>query len=113
MPLTFPKSERISSPLEVALLAKTGKWEVASVLKACYKPVEEGTGRMAVAVPKKLFKRAVKRNLLKRRIREAYRHLKGENPSVDMLLIYTSNEIASYSVIFENVETLIQKIGKR
>jgi ribonuclease P protein component len=34
---------------------------------------ERGPHPVAVSVPKRLFKRAVDRNLLKRRIREAYR----------------------------------------
>jgi ribonuclease P protein component len=40
--------------------------------------VEKGAhpARMTVSVPKKIFRRAVDRNLLKRRIREAYRKIK-------------------------------------
>ena len=34
---------------------------------------EAGAGDFGVSVPKRLFKRAVKRNLLKRRVREAWR----------------------------------------
>lgn len=44
-------------------------------LRLIFRLVEQGSCRatMAVSVPKRLFKRAVDRNLLKRRVREAYR----------------------------------------
>lgn len=110
MALTFPKSEKIASALEIAELTKTGKWMGADVLKMCFRKVAPGEGRMAVSVPKKLFKRAVKRNLLKRRIREAYRHLKGETPSADILFVYSNAEVAPYEVIYAQMEHLLKKI---
>lgn len=112
-PKTFPKAEKIASPLQVAQLSKTGRWTSGRVLKACWKKVEPGCGRMAVAVPKRLFKRAVMRNLLKRRIREAYRLLKGEAPSADILFVYTSGVAASFDEIREDVMLLLDKIGKQ
>ena len=42
----------------------------------CLKGTGNEENRIMVSVPKKLFKRAVKRNLLKRRIRESYRKQK-------------------------------------
>ncbi len=67
-----------------------------------------------VSVPKRLFKRAVKRNLLKRRLREAYRLQKGllPTPGHDILFVYNSSGIVDFSVIFEEVAELLQKIGK-
>ena len=52
----------------------------------------EGCHRILVSVPKKLFKRAVKRNLLKRRIRESWRKLKHQMycSGSDILFIYSS-----------------------
>ena len=53
------------------LLAK-GRHGKVTGLRYCFRPdsgAEEN--RIMVSVPKKMFKRAVKRNLLKRRIRES------------------------------------------
>ena len=52
-----------------------------------------------ISVPKKIFKRAVKRNLVRRRTREALRHIKKECPDFagkDILMVYTANEILEY-----------------
>jgi ribonuclease P protein component len=62
---------------------------------------------MAVSVPKRLFKRAVDRNLLKRRIREAYRLNKKElyglveqkNLTLHLLIQYQHKEIADFRSI--------------
>ncbi len=74
----------------------------------------EGEGEIAISVPKRSFKRAVKRNLLRRRIREACRLHIGECPGAekfDMLIIYLSKEIEEYKVIESNVAALLKKIG--
>ena len=62
---------------------------------------------MAVSVPKRLFKRAVDRNLLKRRIREAYRLQKPElfnslgeaGIRCRMVIQFRGREIESYQTI--------------
>lgn len=54
---------------------------MAFPLRVVYLPVEEKMAApvaMMVSVPKKKFKRAVKRNLIKRQVREAYRVRKYE-----------------------------------
>ena len=67
--------------------------------------------RIVVSVPKRLFKRAVKRNLLKRRIREAYRRQKGLiSAPVDILFIYTAPEVLPYEVIYADMTAILQKI---
>ena len=67
-----------------------------------------------VSVPKKMFKRAVKRNLLKRRIRESWRKQKAclNSSSTDILFIYPTKEILTYEQIYTAVGQLIEKINK-
>ena len=58
--------------------------------------------RFAVSVPKKSFKRAVKRNLLKRRIREAIRLNRQSLPEgfcADFLFFYRVGEVLEYADI--------------
>ncbi|MEJ7692584.1 ribonuclease P protein component [Daejeonella sp.] len=80
------------------------------------KPVQ-----VLISVPKKKFKRAVDRNLLKRRIREIYRLQKSEHlypflteHSVTMILgiNYIGNEIGEYSFMEKKLNAAILKLKK-
>ncbi len=68
----------------------------------------ERPGRILISVPKRFFKRAVKRNLLKRRIREAYRVRK--IAGVDILFQYNSAEIADFAVISAEVAAILERV---
>jgi ribonuclease P protein component len=67
---------------------------------------------MAVSVPKRLFKRAVDRNLLKRRIREAYRLNKAalyalmaqdKSRSLHLVVQYQHRDIKAFQNIQEGL----------
>ena len=74
---SFPKSEKLCGKADIAALMEHGRRGGAGCLRYCCRVTplekEEDEVRIVVAVPKKHFKRAVKRNVLKRRIREAFR----------------------------------------
>lgn len=70
---TLHKGQRLKSELSIQSLFSKGKTFVAYPFRVCYAPSSDGQTKIMVSVPKRLFKRAVKRNLLKRRMREAYR----------------------------------------
>lgn len=68
-----------------------------------------------VSVPKKLFKRAVKRNMLKRRLRESYRKQKHDliqQSGIDLLITYSTKDILSYEDIYNAVGQIIAKVNK-
>ena len=68
-----------------------------------------------ISVPKKIFKRAVKRNLVRRRTREALRHIKKECPDFagkDILMVYTANEILEYGKIAESLSNALAKVAQ-
>ena len=115
---TLPKSERVSGKTSVSALMSRGRWGFARGLKYCYlvNEGEEGVpvaNRVMVSVPKRLFKRAVKRNLLKRRLREAYRTQKDILPpsGIDLLLLYNTEEVMDSRMVQEQVEAILRKIG--
>ena len=75
---TLPKEERLSCRKDISDLLAHGTFcDAPGQLRFCYrKGTGSGLNRIMVSVPKKHFRRAVKRNLLKRRIRESYRKQK-------------------------------------
>ena len=96
---TLPKRERLCGRMRISELLKKGRYGNVSCLRFCYIKGGE-TSRIVVSVPKKFFHRAVKRNLLKRRIRESYRLQKELLPEgTDVMFIYVSREILPFSTI--------------
>lgn len=115
MDAALPKSERLCGLKAVGELFQTGKSASAGCLRCKYLLREDGeASRIVVSVPKRSFKRAVKRNLLKRRIRESYRRQKALlGPGVDILFIYTSAEVLPYEVIYADMATLLHTVSAR
>jgi ribonuclease P protein component len=73
---TFRKKERISRQKEIDALFEKGTSFIAYPLRVVYveqQPVSGAEAAVLVGVSKKKFKRAVRRNRVKRLIREAYR----------------------------------------
>ena len=82
-------------------------------------PVEEdmAAASILISVPKKRFKRAVKRNLVKRQVREAYRKnkhllldaLASRNKRLIIAFIWLDNHIHSSAEVEEKVKKLLWK----
>lgn len=74
---------------------------------------------MAVSVPKRIFKKAVDRNLLKRRIREAYRLNKpglyelamNRGVKIHMVIQYHEQDISDYSAIEKGLHKGLMKLA--
>ena len=112
---TFSKAERLSGKTALARLLDGGRWGATAHLKYCFKANTEEINRLLVSVPKKLFKRAVRRNLLKRRLRESYRLQKEllNRAGVDFMLVYNSPEVLSFDVLREEVAEVLAKISSK
>ena len=74
---TFPKQKRLCGQMRIAALYKEGKRFTAWPLRVTYQVISGQpsavSNQVLVWAPKSLFKRAVKRNHLRRLMREAYR----------------------------------------
>lgn len=115
MPQTLPKKERLSGKTAVSELLKKGRWGYTADIKYCWLRREDaGENRVMVSVPKRNFKRAVKRNLLKRRLRESYRTRKEllEGRPVDIMFFYNSKEIADSVTIASEVEEILRTLSE-
>jgi len=118
----FPKSERLNSKKKIEELFSRGQQFSVYPLKIIYLQKEQeeplSSNQVLFAVPKKRFKRAVDRNLLKRRIREAYRLNKDlltrRGPEFYLLIgyIYIGREIDKYQVIEKKLKLSLLRLNK-
>ena len=110
---TLPRGERLRGQKAVDRLLKGGRYGTAGCIRYCFLPSEVGSAsRIMVSVPKRSFKRAVKRNLIKRRMRECYRLRKELLPHpFDILFIYTAAEVLPSSTIGEAIEAVLLRLA--
>ena len=112
---SLPKAERLSGRTAVSDLFSKGNWGGYGALRYCFRKGNgQDVNRIMVSVPKKFFRRAVKRNLLKRRIRESYRRQKSLVPSsagIDIAFFYNTKDLLDYRTIYETVGTILKKLG--
>ena len=124
---TFNKNERLcSKKLIERLFAGGNKSFPTFPLRVVYMPLssEENIADISIliSVPKKRFKHAVKRNLVKRQIREAYRQnkyilldvLKAKETNFKIILafIWLDNKIYSTKLVENKVKKLLTHIAE-
>lgn len=120
--LSLSKSDRLCSEKLITGLFTGGKGHFRYPLRLVYRKVDTtyitNQAQVAFSVPKKRFKRAVKRNLLKRRMREAYRLQKADfygrleaiNSKVIFMFVYASSDVLSYSTISKSMNQLLDEM---
>ena len=115
MAATLSKSERLCGKKAIAELMEHGKGGVAGCLRYKFlKTGEADVSRILVSVPKRYFKRAVKRNLLKRRIRESYRLQKEILPvPVDIAFLYQDRAVLPFSDIYTAMTPVLSAVAAK
>ena len=113
----YAKNEKLKSKKDIDLLFSKGKTINAFPLRVIFASKTDSTGipiNMGVTVSKKNIKLAVQRNLIKRRIREAYRlnnsELKKTNSELNIMFIYTSKQILPYKEIEDKIKVLLTRL---
>ena len=121
---TFKKSERLKLTKKIDELFANGRWLRGNNIRLIYLETDDNLSspsQVLFSVPKKIFRRAVKRNLLKRRMREAFRLNKNPfysevstlNKKVYLGFIYSSSEEVEYSVINKEIRSLLAQVQSR
>ena len=116
---TFRKEERLSKDKHIQELFDKGSSFYLFPFKVFFRPHPEQEApvhQVLITVSSKNFKRAVDRNLLKRRIREAYRlHKAMLPPSTSKLIIaivYAHKEILLYDELKRKLVPVLQRIAQ-
>ena len=109
----FPKNEKLCGQLRIKQLYAGGKRFVVWPLRITYLPSVDDTTEVLVWAPKSLFKHAVDRNRLRRRMREAYRlqkHLLGDR-HYQIAVNYMDRRQQDYAVIEKAMRKALKKLG--
>lgn len=118
---TFSKPERLCSLKTINTLFEDGNVFYTPLFKVVWKINPEPLlfpAQAAFSVSKKGFRLAVVRNLIKRRMREAYRknkhslyrHLSEKNLSISIFIILRVNSIPDYLAIERSILEVISKL---
>lgn len=107
---SFPKSAKLCGEMRVAELRKHGHHLMAWPMRVTYLEAEEK--KVLIWAPKRLFKRAVMRNRLRRLMREAYRLHQGELAvPMHVAFDYIDTEIQPFTVIEKGMVKAIMKLN--
>jgi len=125
-PFSLSKNERLKSKKNIDTLFLNGKAFFVFPYSVKYLIFDELMNpeealKLVASVPKRKFKRANKRNTIRRRLKESYRINKVElkqllinkNKSMHLLVTYNANEEIPYQEMNENMKKVLQILGEK
>ena len=118
---TFTKDERLRKKILITKLFQEGSSFFVYPFRVSWLPsIVPGASpvQVLVSVPKQVIRKAVNRNKIKRRMREAYRKnkfilyefLEPNQGTLILALTYTSKEILPYDLLQEKIIVLLQRL---
>lgn len=114
-PHSLSKEERLCSRKALEELFAGGRQSFSAYpIRAVFMPNGLDVVRVMVSVSKRYFKRAVKRNRIKRQLREAYRLQKDLlvplPGGLDIAFLWTSGEMLPTDKVFQKMHNVLQRV---
>jgi len=117
----FPKNQKLCNDKSIERLFENGKYLTENPFRIIYNSYnnnEDVFVKVLIVVPKKRVRLASDRNLIKRRVKEAYRlqkselekYLKSKNHQLNLAIIYQKYEILDYKLIEEKIKLLLNRL---
>ena len=92
-PLAFPPAARLRNPADFVALRREGKRFSTRCFQIQYRLTEHDGARLGMAVSRRVSKRAVVRNRIRRLIRESFRLRRDGLPACDVLAIASGSAL--------------------
>jgi ribonuclease P protein component len=119
----FPKKQKLCSETIIKVMFSNGKSFKTSAVRLVWKEdnnEDEVTIKSIIAVPKKKVRLAVKRNVISRRMKEAYRLHKIELENIlndkklqlSIAMIYQKDKILPYETVEEEIKLILERLIK-
>ena len=118
--LTFKKNEHLCSYSKINALFNKGLQFTVFPFKVVWMISEKEQSSMAevaITVPKRIHKKAVTRNLIRRRSKEAYRLNKSQlynfltekNIKIEFMIIYLDSNILSFDILNNKIKLIFER----
>jgi len=119
----FPKKQKLCSETVIQEMFSSGKSFKTSAFRLVWKVFnneDEVIIKSIIVVPKKKIRLAVKRNIVRRRMKEAYRlHkimleniLKDNDLQLSIAMIYQKENILPYKTMEEEIKLILERLSK-
>ena len=119
----FPKKQKLCSETVIQEMFYNGKSFKTSAVRLVWKVSnneDEVTIKSIIVVPKKKIRLAVKRNIIRRRMKEAYRlhkmefenMLKDSDLQLSIAMIYQKENILPYKTVEEEIKLILERLSK-
>jgi len=116
---TLPRAERLRSFGAIRRLFAEGEGGFVYPFRYIFvaRESDAASAEVLFSVPKKMLRRANRRNLVRRRTKEAYRLNKSllgsSHFDIDIAFVYASKQVADYKTVEHAVVRILEQISQR
>ena len=116
---SLPQEERLKGKIRIDNLFSNAKGVLSYPYRVLFAPNDTNKSAIMVSIPKRKFKHAVDRNLLRRRTREVYRLNKAilseatENKGLDIAILYIGDKKEEFAYLQKKMCDALNKIATK